>query len=324
MKPERLLRTWTAEEMAMLATAVRDGRPLEAVAEELGQSLNAVRIRRQRQFPLPKPAACVNHGWSPGLGRIPRFWTEERVDAGLRDFADRNPGQLPNSDHEYSRLKRGHMEWPTAQSVLEIHASMANAWAAISAPKRRYTRGWNPWTQEEDDYLIEHAGEQTLKIIAKHLGRSWSACKRRLYDLGAGRARDVAGYLSAQQVATEYRCPVSRVTKLIQTGELRAFRVRGGHYWRIDLEDLPPVEAKLKAPRRTHRRSELDVGDYRKRKGLMRRVGADGRMRDVPVTRKGELVQLAKRDRARLAAGMRVAVRMMEEEGLIVDLGEAS
>lgn len=323
MKPERMLRTWTAEEMAVLDAAVRDGRPLAEVAKELGRSLNAVRIRRQRRFPLPKPAAGVNHGWSPGLGRIPRFWTAERVHAGLLDFGARHPGQLPNSDHEYSRLKRGHMEWPTAQRVLELHGSMANAWAAIGAPKRRYSRGWNPWTQEEDDTLLELAGTLTLKGIAKQLGRSWMACKRRLYDLGAGRARDVAGYMSAMQVAAEYRCPVDRVTRLIQSGELRAWRVRGGHYWRIDPEDLAAVEAKLRAPRRSHRGYELDLGDYRKRKGLGRReVG--GRTVDVAVSRKGELVQQAKKDRRLLAAGMRVAVRMMEEEGLIVDLGEAS
>lgn len=324
MKPESFKRTWTPEETAALAEAVRTGRPLQDVAEELGRSLNAVRIRRQRCFPLPKPAPGVNHGWSPGMGRIEKYWTPERVEAGLRDFASRHKGQLPNSDHDYSRLKKGHMEWPTAQSVLELYGTMAKAWAGIGAPKSRYTRGWNEWTQEDDDYLLEHAGEQTLKIIAKHLGRSWSACKRRLYDLGAGPARNVSGHLSAQQVAAEYRCPVGRVTKLIQSGELRAFRVRGGHYWRIDLEDLPAVEAKLKAPRRTHRRAELDLGDYRKRKGLVRRLGPDGRTRDVPVTRKGELVQQAKRDRKRLEAGLRVAVQMMADEGLIVDLGEAS
>lgn len=275
MKPAAFSRTWTAADDAVLASAVAAGRPLDEVAAELGRSRNAVQLRKQRTMPRPAPDGSVNHGWSPGLGRLERYWTPERVRDGLRDFATRHKGQLPTSAHEYSRLKKGHLEWPTAAYVLEAHGSMADAWASIGAPKARYNRGWVPWTQEDDDYLLERAGSVTLKIIAKALGRSWPACKRRLYDLGAGRARDVSGYMSASQVAAEYKCPLQRVQDLIARGELPAHRVHGGHYWRIDPADLAAVEPKLKAPKRTHRKAQLDVGDYRARKGL-RRVMIDG------------------------------------------------
>lgn len=324
MKPAGFLRTWSEEEDAVLAAAVAAGRPIEEVAAELGRSVNAVQLRKQRTMPRPRPDAGVNYGWSPGLGRIEKYWTPERVQDALRDFVRRHKGPLPTSDHEYSQLKKGHLEWPTAVSVLDLFGTMADAWAAVGAPKSRYNRGWVEWTQADDDYLLEHAGEQTLKVIGKALGRSWSACKRRLYDLGAGRARDVSGYLSAMQVAKEYRCPVGRVQALIERGELRAHKVHGGHYWRIDPSDLAAVEAKLKKPRRSHKRAELDLGDYRRRKGLARKVGADGRVRDVAVTPKGQLVQQAKKDRKRFEAAMRVAVQLMEDEGLVVDLGVAS
>lgn len=278
MRPSQLTRTWSPAEMAVLGDAVRDGRPLEDVALELGRSLNAVRIRRNRFFPAPKPDAGVNHGWSPGYGRIEKYWTDERVQEGLRDFASKHKGQLPNSDHLYSDLKKGHMEWPTSAAVLEQFGTMADAWAGIGVPKSRFNRGWVPWTQEDDDYLLERAGEVTLKIIAKQLGRSWPACKRRLYDLGAGRARDVAGYLSAMQVAKEYNCPLSRVKKLIASGELPAHRVQGGHYWRIDPEDCEKLRAVLSAPKtRSYRTTPPSHGDYDRRYGL-RRVRVNGRI----------------------------------------------
>lgn len=263
--------------MAVLEQAVASGRPLQDVAEELGRSLNAVQIRRNRHFPTPKPEPGMNHGWSPGLGRIEKYWTSERVIAGLRDFASQRPGLLPNSDHDYSAAKKGHLEWPTAASVLALFGTMANAWAGIGAPKVRYTRKWNEWTQEDDDYLLEHAGEQTLKIIGKHLGRSWPSCKRRLYDLGAGRARDASGHMSAMQVAKEYGCPLHRVTALIARGELKAKKVYGGHYWRVDPEDAEAIAEKLRAPKRTYRKRPADIGDYDRRYGL-RRVSINGRI----------------------------------------------
>ena len=44
------------------------------------------------------------------------------------------------------------------QANVDLYGSMAKAWAGIGAPKSRYTRQWNEWTQEDDDYLLEHAG----------------------------------------------------------------------------------------------------------------------------------------------------------------------
>lgn len=277
MKPAQMYRVWTPDEMEQLKTSLLFGRSSEEIALELGRSVNAVRIRRNRFLPKSKPTMDVNHGWSPGYGRIEKYWTEERIREGLADFAQKHRGPLPNSDHEYSRLKKGHMEWPTAAAVLDLFGTMSDAWTAIGQGRSRVSRQWVPWTQEDDDYLLEHAGEQTLKIIGKHLGRSWMACKRRLYDLGAGRARDVSGYLSAMQVAKEYNCPLSRVMKLIRSGELPAKRVQGGHYWRIAPEDCERLKVTLSAPKtRSYKGSPPSLGDYDRRYGY-RRIQVNGR-----------------------------------------------
>lgn len=258
------------------------GVALADIALVLGRSLNAVTIRRARFFPRVQREMPAWKG-SP-LGNQ-RWWTPERIAAGLVDFAAKHPGRLPNSDHEYNRLKKEHMEWPPAQRVLALHGCMANAWDSLSVHRSRVTRQWAPWTQADDDYLLERAGEETLKRVALHLGRSWGACKRRLYDLGAGRARDVSGHLSAMQVAKLYNCPLARVKRLIATGGLSAVRVKGGHYWRIEPEDCERLKDTLSAPKRhSYKGSAPDVGNYEQRYGLKR------------VTRDGKVVRVARRD----------------------------
>ncbi len=258
---------WTAGEVARLGEMVAVGDSYETIAAVLGRSVNAVTLKRRRGFP-PPPAKGPRWMGSP-LGNR-RWWTAERVLEGLRDFAAKHAA-LPTSDHEYSALKRGHMEWPTAARVLELHGTMADAWAAIG---KKVSRQWVPWTVEEDDYLLETAGAFTLRIIARRLRRSAAACRRRLYDLGAGRARDVSGDLSAMQVAKLYDCPLARVKRFIATGKLPARKVVGGHYWRIDPGDCERIKGELSAPKRhSYRTSAVsDHGDYERRYGLRRVV----------------------------------------------------
>ena len=265
------LRPWTDDEMAALADMIVGGLAASAIAVRLGRSESAIENRRRR---ILCPVDGNKPGWQKrpyGSGPGKTFWSQERVVEGLQDFAARNRGQLPTSDHVYNELKKGHGDWPTAQKVLEYFGSMANAWAAAGISKKRFNRGWNEWTPEEEEYLLEHAGNKTLRLIGAHLGRSWAACKRRLYELGAGRARDVSGYLSAMQVAKEYNAPLSRVKKLIATGELPARKVQGGHYWRIDFEDITPeIQALLTKTKGTHKSTPPDLGDYERRYGLRR------------------------------------------------------
>lgn len=275
-------RVWTDAELVMAADMLAAGAPVEAIAAAVGRSVNAVRIKASRVIACPlggnQPTYGKGRTWRGGK----RYWTRERTLEGLRAFVATTRGQLPNSDHDYSVLKKGHMEWPPASRVLEYCGSMADAWLAAGAPRSRYTRQWAPWTQEDDDYLLEHAGHETLRIIAARLGRTAGSCKRRLYDLGAGRARDAAGYLSMQQVAAEYNCPLARVKRLVASGELPAHKVKGGHYWRIDPGDCERIAGKLRAPKRTYRRTRPDLGDYERRYGYRRTI-VNGRMQRVAV-----------------------------------------
>jgi hypothetical protein len=310
-------RPWPDEKLAAFADACAGGLPDADLGARFGISKNAAAIRRRRVL-------CPIDGNTPRFGACPygpkgAWWSRERIIASLQDFARRNRGPLPTSDHVYSQAKKGHMEWPRASLVLREFGSMADAWAAIGAAKHRYNRGWVAWTDEDDDYLLSHAGEQTLKVIAKHIGRSWGACKRRLYDLEAGRARDVTGWLSAMQVAKEYNCPLSRVTRLIASGQLPAHRVVGGHYWRIDPMDAERLAPVLRAPKRTYKKGPPEMGDYDRRHGYRRQQG-----KRVPVTPEAQARERAKEDRMRIKAAQRLAVQKLEAAGLVIDVRGAA
>lgn len=193
------------------------------------------------------PSTVTRFGCSP-LGRN-RYWTRERMVVALKDFMTRHRGPLP-AKRRYERKKRGHAEWPPANRVLEEFGSFAAAWEAVGS-EDRVCYSHIPWNDEQDDELLEHAGLMTLGLLARRLGRTAQACSDRLQSLDTPRALDVAGYLTAGQVAREYGCPESRVRRLIREGQLPAFRVRGGHHWRISTEDCEAVRELLTAPKAT-------------------------------------------------------------------------
>lgn len=268
-------RAWTDEHMKLLATLITEGKSNEEIAFLMDRSVEAIKIRMQRHGLRPRR---TSPSWAGSPFGNKRYWTKERTLEGLKDFSLKHWNHLPTGEEEYSRMKKGHMEWPTAHRVLEHYGSLVKAWEAVGY---KVSHSNAPWTQEDDDFLLEHAGEMTLKRIGKRLRRSWMACKRRLYDLEAGRARDVSGHLSATQVAEEYNTSLNRVYKLIQRGTLPARKVAGGHYWRIDPEDCEAVRELLTAPKRTHTTTPPDTGDYLKRYGLRRVVGSDGKVHRV-------------------------------------------
>lgn len=304
---------WAEEEMVRLADLWASGMPVKAIAAELERTYHATIIRIRRFV------GCPVDGRKPQFGRAPfgqrKYWTRERVTEGLRDYAKRNRGKLPTSDHEYDRVKKGHMEWPTSRRVLEQFGTMADAWGAIGADKQRFSRRWVTWTQDDDDMLLSLAGEMTLKQAGARLNRSEAACKRRLYDLGAGRARDVSGHMSAMQVAREYNCPLKRVSTLIERGELKAHRVQGGHYWRISPYDAEAVADKLRAPKRTHSSTPVAAPNYRTAHGI-RRVGGQ----QVAVTPAARDYDARKKAKQREKAALRRVIAAWEAEGRIVDI----
>lgn len=215
----------------------------------------------------------------PAFGQAPtgnrRWWTSERIRAGLTDYVALHPrGQLPCSDSAYAARKKGNPSWPPASRVLEEFGSMARAWLAVGASRMRISMKNVDWTVDEDDFLLENAGRLSLRQIGDRLGRSYPATRARLSKTHGKRARDVQCYLSAQQVARRYTASLSRVMRLIESGALPATKRLGN--WRIDLRDAEKLRAELTAPRRTHKTWPVDIGDYSQRYGLRRRRRPDG------------------------------------------------
>lgn len=292
---------WTPEDTATLRALTREGLPPSEIARKLGRSLMAIAIRRQRDpecrsvLGLDEPYVPA-WGKSPGRGKV--YWTRERIIEGLRAYAKDHRGQLPES-HGYTATKKGRPEYPTTEAVLKHFGTFAAAWEAAGAAKSRYRKTWTAWTDEENELLLDLAGRMTLELVAKRLNRTRGACRRQLFTLQAGRARDVPGLLSATEVAEQYGCPLHRVSTLIARGQLPAKRVQGGHYWRIDPAHCERIRHLLTAPKRTHRSSPPDTGNYDAKNGY-RRITIAGRTVRVPATMGREYAErIAEREHQR-------------------------
>lgn len=206
-----------------------------------------------------------------------RLWTKEKVLEGLARAAHEIRGPLPCCDRDYNLIKKGRLDWPTSHRVLEYFGSMARGWLAAGVPRKRITLRNIDWEPSETGYLLDKAGTLTLEQIARHLRRSYGACKRQLYRFGMT-ARANQGYCSAAELSKLYDCPYHRVRQLLSTGAVRGFFDRKRNQWQVDLGDITgSEEILLRAPKRTHKNTPTDLGNYYQRYGLMRRL-VDGRI----------------------------------------------
>ena len=188
----------------------------------------------------PPPERC--------LGRE-LYWTKERCVEALRAYRRSTSGPLPTSRKAYRGLQG--MGLPEDRRILDYWPSFVAAWRASGANKSRIPVPPR-WTPEESAYLLEHVGDEAVCEIARHLGRPPEAVGRRLRQMGIhDRANVTAGYLTAGEVATEYRCPEERVLRFCRDGVLRAHKMPGAHFWRIDPADAEQIRSLLTAPRRT-------------------------------------------------------------------------
>jgi len=207
-----------------------------------------------------------------------KWWTRERVDAALKAAMKEIRGALPCSDRSWNAFKKGRLEYPPAVRILEYHHSLARAWLATGALKRRVLLGNNDWLPGEDAFLLDHAGSKTIQEMATSLCRTYQAARRRLeVELGVT-ARANQGYVSAAELAKEFRCPYHRIKTAMAAGLIKGFYDEKRHRWQVDLGDLGPKElAFLKEPRKTHKNEPLDVGDYDRRNNLRRKM-VDGKL----------------------------------------------
>ena len=254
----------------MVAIALVEGSSPEEAAMRTGVSTStAARIRRElRQFAPPHP-------YIPAWGKAPPgkqvYWTRERVLEGLRSAAaELDP--LPTSSDAYNRLKKGRMDWPTAGKVLEYFGGMARGWLAAGVSRRRVQLTNSDWTAAEDEYLLTMAGTIRLMDIACALNRSYQAVRGRIGSKGFGlRARQNQGYLTAAEMAKEYGCSYHRLLELLAKGIIKGRYRPKLHRWEIDPADVrDEIVSLLREPRRTHKTTPLDVGDYYRRYGIRR------------------------------------------------------
>jgi len=214
----------------------------------------------------------IGPSWGQGVGFKRKYWTAARVIAGMRRVRE-ELGYFPLHDRHYNPLKRGRLDWPRAKLIRALGGSGRSAWrlGMIRAGLSMDIPGWSngAWREDEDEYLLENAGRLTLKRIGFHLGRTWGACKRRLYDLGT-RARDARGYYTGMLLAQELGIPLTRVYLGIATGRLLAQRPPGRPYWQIDPDSIEAAREWLTAPKRTHSTTPVAPANYRLAHGIRR------------------------------------------------------
>lgn len=207
-----------------------------------------------------------------------RFWTRERVLAGLKFAADEITGPLPCRDSKWSEKKKGRYDWPPARRVLEFFHSMARGWLAAGVSEERVSLSNIDWTREEEEYLLENAGERTLEEIGRYLGRTYGASKTRLNKEIHTTARANQGMFSAAEIAKEYGCPYHRIRKALQEGKINGQYDRRRNRWQVDIGEIrSDVMSFLQAPKVTHKNCPTDLGDYYQRHGLIRKL-IDGKL----------------------------------------------
>lgn len=206
---------------------------------------------------VPLAAYTPEWGKTPPGGAL--YWTHERIKAGMRSIRA-ELGYFPQQVREYNPLKVGRMDWPPDYLIRGLgkngngKASDRSAWrnAMVAAGLGDDVEDWNngAWTDEDDTYLLERAGTMSLKRIAFNRGRTYAACRRRLYDLGT-RARDARGLYTASVLAQELNCPLTRVLEVCHAWFIDA-RKPTGVYYQINPDSLTPqVRAWLTRPRIT-------------------------------------------------------------------------
>lgn len=139
-----------------------------------------------------------------------------------------------------------------------------------------------PWTEDEREYLFNHAGRYTLKHIAQRLGRSYGAVRGQLRIAGVP-SRHNQGFMSAAEIAKEFDSPYNRVCRMLKTAKIKGRYDKRRNRWEVDpVAITPDVIISLLRPKKTHKSWPTDKGDYYSRYGLRRQI-IEGRLVTVGV-----------------------------------------
>lgn len=211
-----------------------------------------------------------------------RLWTKEKVIASLVAMAREIEGPLPCLDASYSRIKKGRLDWPPATRVLEYFGAISRGWLAAGEPMNRISLHNVPWTEDEREFLFNHAGGYTLKRIAQRLGRSYGAVRGQLRIAGIA-SRHNQGFMSAAEIAKEFDSPCHRVRNMLKSRQIKGRFDKRRNRWEVDPVAITPnVISLLSRPKKTHTSWPTDKGDYYARYGLRRSI-IEGRLVIVSV-----------------------------------------
>lgn len=168
--------------------------------------------RRDRQLRLyPPPKRVLMHytsfvdAWE-SLGyelefRSTEYWTRDEIVRGLKRFYE-DFKECPLEYHKYhekakfaGRYTVGGVEktdgaynkYPSAPTILKYFRSMRNAWTAAGYDVDQH---FEPWSPDEDWFILESVGVLPRSEVAEFLKRTEPAIKRRLYDLGRNNSRN--------------------------------------------------------------------------------------------------------------------------------------
>jgi hypothetical protein len=148
-----------------------------------------------------------------------------------------------NAD-EFVLMNYGTMQLKDMAQVLGVSASSAQqrAYKLIRQgrlhPRQRAYQP--PWTEDEDEYLAEFWGIRSDKAVARHLGRTVTACQLRVKRaLGITRRMQ---FLTSRVVGDILGYDAKRIAALIDRGYLQGqkapFKVGPNRVWRIDQSSL--------------------------------------------------------------------------------------
>lgn len=199
-----------------------------------------------------------------GGGRVPQLWSRDACLHFLAEHIANSTGPLPI--HDYNELTKGR-NLPPSQVLRRHFKFIRAAWIEAGAPDERLAHGDAPdWTQEEDDYLREHAGDLTRKQIARRLGRTDGAVKTRANKVLGIHFRKNAGYMSATALANRLGIDPTRVLAAINSGALKARKIRGvANRWDIDPLDVKPgifdqlTAPPVKGPNRVYTHAQVET-----------------------------------------------------------------
>lgn len=170
------------------------------------------------------------------------WWTKARVIEGMLRFY-RDHKFAPTSTEEWHRLARGTGKsrsgvgnpYPSFNGVLKYFSSFREAWTAAGI---KVNRDWEPWTPDEDRFIVEGAGILTRDELAEALDRTPNAVHRRLYDMGVN-TRNARGW-TFHRVMKVTGCPDYILRRYANRGELPYFR--GTRLLYLDPADLMVVK----------------------------------------------------------------------------------